>query len=776
MTLSTDKDAGAETFTQNEPSRRNRRILLGLILLGYAVVTLIYGTLNPLFEAPDEVWHFFTAQYIAENGALPFVAPGVDYDEWLGQEAAQPPLYYLIGGLLTSPIDTGTARDEVKSNKFAAIGDASTLINVNRFIHMEGESWPWSGYALAAHILRWFSTFLGLGTLLCIYLTGRLLWPDDSFPALLATSLAAFLPQFNFLHASVSNDPLIIFLVSATLWQLARLWQTEVTRARLLLLGLTVGGALLAKNAGMILLAYSIVVILLLALRSESDVSLPQSDGRQVEMGGWRMVGETLLLVALPAILVGGWLWIRNWLLYGDITAANQFIRIAGGDRDYTLFQVLRETRGLWLSTFAVFGWFNLRAPNWVYWFWSALAGLAVIGASWRAMVNYPGRGLEAGDEDDGNERSFQDRLGAILHQDWFLPFLLFLWVAAVYSSLLLFMLRTEAAQGRLLFPALVPLALGMASGLTATARLCRISVVFPPAAILITLYCLFYVIQPAYEKPPVVASLPPEAVELNMDMGHGVKLVGAELELETAMPGDAVWLTLFWRADRVTEEMPEFVLSIFGRDNDEIGKVHSYHGRGLYPAGMWPEGQIIADRFGLQIDEEAATPVLARIDTTILEGATSPIGEIKIQPQSWPPITEEILAQFGPQIGLVDVRVESERAHPGDVVSVATKWQTRGEPEADFTTLLHLGQPDAGPLATGDRPPLNGSYPTRAWERGETFEDSYELVLPDDLAAGRYPIWLGMYDPKTMTRLPIIIEEEAQPFDVYLAGWIDVE
>ena len=89
------------------------------------------------------------------------------------------------------------------------------------------------------HLLRGVSALLGLGTLLFIYGSGRLLWPGDPYRALLALSLVAFLPQFNFLHASVTNDTLIIFLVSAALWQIIRLWLDRVTRGRLFLLGVT---------------------------------------------------------------------------------------------------------------------------------------------------------------------------------------------------------------------------------------------------------------------------------------------------------------------------------------------------------------------------------------------------------------------------------------------------------------------------------------------------------------------------------------------------------
>ncbi|HID52809.1 MAG TPA: hypothetical protein EYP41_12335, partial [Anaerolineae bacterium] len=197
-----------EKSESGAPSGRHTAVwfILGLYLL----ITIAYGLINPLFEAPDEIWHYFTAQYIAETRELPYVAE--EPDLWLSQEAAQPPLYYLLSALLITPVDTADARQEVWPNPLAYPGDASLQANINQFIHSPREMWPWDGYVLAAHLLRLFSTLLGLGTLLCVYGSGRLLWPNDTRKALLAMALVAFLPQFNFLHASISNDPLIIFL------------------------------------------------------------------------------------------------------------------------------------------------------------------------------------------------------------------------------------------------------------------------------------------------------------------------------------------------------------------------------------------------------------------------------------------------------------------------------------------------------------------------------------------------------------------------------------
>ena len=190
---------------------RKRPFLL-LILTLYLLLALGYGVINPLFEAPDEHWHYFTAQFIADNKRLPVVAPGDEYDEWLSQEAAQPPLYYLLSALLIVPIDVADARAQVWLNPLAWIGNAEATVNVNRMVHTPAEAWPWHGLALAAHLLRGVSALLGLGTLLCVYGSGRLLWPERRDRALLAAALVAFWPQFGFLHGAISNDPLIIFV------------------------------------------------------------------------------------------------------------------------------------------------------------------------------------------------------------------------------------------------------------------------------------------------------------------------------------------------------------------------------------------------------------------------------------------------------------------------------------------------------------------------------------------------------------------------------------
>ncbi len=770
-----------------------------LILLGYLFVTLAYGVVNPLFEAPDEHWHYFTAHYIADNGRLPVVEE--DYDEWLGQEAAQPPLYYALGALLIAPLDTAGTREQVWLNPYAWIGNASALANINRVVHTATEAWPWQGYVLAAHLLRILSTLFGLGTLLAIYGSGRLLWPDDPVPALLATGLVAFLPQFNFIHAAITNDTLITLLCSLVLYQLIRLWQMDIqamnnqsmnnetmnnetmnneqTRfhcslshcSLFIILGSTIGLAILTKTAGLLLLIYTIGFLILLAIR----------DGRL------RQLPPVLGMVVVTAVLVGGWLWWRNWMLYGDPTAANQFIRIAGGDRGYTLGQVLAESEGLLLSVVAVFGWFNVRPPNWVYWLWGGVALLALIGLLYCLFTAVQRTRSSI------QPQGFLPTLQSWLRQPWMLALLLAGWIAAVYAGLLTFMMQTEAAQGRLMFPTILPLALGAALGLVGAGRyagrsfyalLRRFSPFLIGLLFLTTLYCLLNVIRPAYARPMPVAAIPSNVQTVLpelADRGRGIRLLATAVETPGVSPGEIARFTFYWQSNRdlpaEAAAAPEFVLELFGRDVARVGNLHSYHGRGLYPANLWPPGVIVADQFAVRVDEQAAVPALGRVFARLAgENPGIEVATVKLVPQQWPEPPSESVARLGESIELVSVSVRPELAQTGDVVTASVRWYVSGPaPSADFTTLLHFGEPDRSPLATGDRPPLNGDYPTRVWETGEVIDDSYTLTIPEGLESGRYPVWIGMYDPNTGQRLPLTIDDEPQPNNVYLAGWVEI-
>ena len=727
-------------------SVRLSRSLLILTLSIYLALAVGYGVVTPLFETPDEHLHYFTADFIAREGRLPTTRdPGP-----MAQESAQPPLYYVLASIIvraTGGADDASLWANPRSNPEDPLGESLVQppLNINAFIHGPAEGWPWRGYVLSAHLARMLSAVFGLGTLICIYGAGRVVWPSDPGSALVATALVAFLPQFAFIHGAVSNDAAITFFSAAAIWQLLRITNDELrmtneeaglssSTGSLALLGMTIGLAMLSKTAGLLLLVFCVAVLLVWAWRR----------------GGRRHVSAVVALVALPALLLGGWWLWRNWVLYGDPTAANQFILLAGGERPYTLRQVWHDMDRVWTSLFARFGWMNVRPPVWVWFAWSGIAALAAIGALLKVTRNR--RSLH----------QFHLSPATLLH-----PAMILLgWFAVVGLGWLQFMLRTPADQGRLFFPALIPLALAAAYGLGRWPRpWTQLGVI--GLALLTSVYSLAVVIPSAYALPPP-AAVSAEATPLDIQFPEGLELLGARVETAEARPGDWAWVTLYWSAlPNRTDGAPLVYLELFGRDYERIGLQSGYHGRGNYPATLWPVGEIVADRAAVRVLDDAAAPVEARLTVKLDETLSGiDIGTVKVIPAHWPEPVMPI-ATLGDSIELASAEVSTTSAAPGETVEVHLRWQVIAPPgPAQLHLFAHLGDPAAQPLAQADGPVMGGQYPARLWAAGEVFDETVALTLPGDLPPGEYPVTVGLYDFDSGLRLPLWADGRRLPTD----------
>jgi hypothetical protein len=715
------------------------------------LISLAYGVVNPLFEAPDEHYHYFTAQYVADNWALPSLPPtGDDYDKFMSQEAAQPPLYYVLSALLIAPIDTSSARDDVWFNPRVQLGDASALSNINAFVHTPQEDFPWQGYVLAAQVLRIFSAIMGVGTLIFIYKSGRLLWADQPNIAWLATALVAFLPQFNFHHGAITNDTLIILLCSAGIYQLIYLWQTNTTTPkRLAWLGVTVGLAMLTKNAGIVLFGYTLIFLFILDWRFWILESTFQSKIQNLK--------SKILPFLLPAFLLSGWLYIRNTILYGDPTATNQFIRIAGGDRGYTVLQVLDETWRAWISLFGVFGWFNVRAPLWVYGVWGGMVLLSIIGFTFYVL-------------------RFRQKPNMLMLLLALFPFL-------IYAGIATFMLRTPAAQGRLLFPAILPMALGLAYGLSRWQKR-WIYWLMPSLALATTLFTLFWTIPRVYTPLSAPDLTLAEAETVLAKMDDHINLVGARIDQVAAQPGEVVVFSLFWQTENrlpPTARDIEEVIVLLGRNGEALAigdnsNYQGYQGQGLNPPLLWSVGTVVPDVVKIELPEQMVVPTQVIVNVSLLgEDVNVNAGTFKVVPPEFPPFSEVVLAQLGDHIQLVSATLDQTTAQSGDMVSVSVRWQATDQVGQDWTTFVHVGDPNQPPLITGDSPPLGGDYPTHFWAEGEVMDDEYALFVGAEMPAGRYPVWIGMYDPETFVRLPLTINGAPQANNALQIGWLEI-
>lgn len=690
---------------------RSAYVAAGILFL-YGLLTLGYLVQNPLFEAPDENHHYYTALSIAVEGKLPIAA-----DNLARQEAAQPPLYYLLLSLF---IDESERPASLQINPYAQLGQ--TTGNPNLYVHEPG----WQADETAVIRLRLFSVIFGGITLIAIYQAGRTLWPNQPASALLAMSLVAFLPQFNFLHASISNDTLIICLCSLAIWQVIRFWLSGVTNAHFLYLGLTLGLALLTKTAGLLLLLWVIGAFGWWLWRTGAHGRLP-------------LIRNFILLTLLPALLLSGWLFWRNWTLYGDITAANKFIELAGGERPLTISELISQLGTVAQSAIARFGWMTVKPPSFIYWLWAGIIMMALLGIL-TAVRQY---------------KNFR----------WDLILCMASWVILLTVGWLQFMLKTPADQGRLLFPALLPIALALAFGLTQF----RFYWLAGVTALATACFTILVVLPSAYAPPPFLdaADIPASANMIGAQFST-LELVAVDHLPATAVAGEPIQFVLYWKKTDEISHPPTAVIKLFGHQLETVSSLHTYHGNGLFPANYWPTGKIIEDIVTLTPTSDANLPTEARLFASILDDDhNQEIGQLKIIPATWPAANNSELAQIGEGISLTNARVITS----ANEIQVHLQWHIRQTPNQRVTTFVHLGDPAQSPIVQADGPPRGGFYPTSLWAAGEVFSDTYTIPLPADLDNGRYPLHIGLYDSETGTRLPLFINGQRQPNDAYWLG-----
>lgn len=112
--------------------------------------------------------------------------------------------------------------------------------------------------------------------------------------------------------------------------------------------------------------------------------------------------------------------------------------------------------------------------------------------------------------------------------------------------------------------------------------------------------------------------------------------------------------------------------------------------------------------------------------------------------------------ARLGDAITLAGYALPAERFAPGDVIPLTLFWDVASAPAGRYTVFVHLMGDAEGLVAQTDAEPQGGFYPTHLWAEGERVIDRYGVLLPDDLAPGRYTLLVGMYDAASGARLPI--------------------
>jgi 4-amino-4-deoxy-L-arabinose transferase-like glycosyltransferase len=428
------------------------RAILAAIIVTYIVLSVLYATMTPPWQAPDEPAHYNYVRHLVEQRRLPVLRQG-DYDqEYLHEiketkfspeyaidsiryEFHQPPLYYVL------------------------------LVPI--YILFNGQLVP----------LRLFTSLFGIGLLIVTYQIGKSLVPREPNhrrPAWLAlgmTAFIAFIPQHIAMTAAVQNDILSELLLGIILLRLVKWLQSDdgFPIGHPITTGVMIGLVLLTKLSSYIALPLALIAILL-----KHGPSWKRGE-RPLNM---RLALESLAALLLPALMIGLPWFIRNAAVYGNLDL------VGLARHDQVVVGQLRTSE--WIDQF---GWANLPSAfltTTFRSFWGQFGWMAVP-IDWRiytalrmfSAIAVVGFVFRMADVWENHHPLSQPVI--LLFCSGILTLLTYLWYNTSYYQ----------AQGRYLYPALIPISLAWTIGFTESLRRENVRWIGPVLA-LVTLYDLY--------------------------------------------------------------------------------------------------------------------------------------------------------------------------------------------------------------------------------------------------------------------------------------------
>jgi 4-amino-4-deoxy-L-arabinose transferase-like glycosyltransferase len=240
-------------------------------------------------------------------------------------ESWQPPLYYLIAGLVTQLV---SPRPQI-----------------------------------VLYIGRLIAILFGAATVYFCWLTAKELAPQAPMWATVSAGVVALLPQFCFNSAHVSNDSTVTLTATAAFYVWIRGLRYPAFDQRLLVTGAMLGLAILSKLTAVALIPGLALVILFRMVQVRPAES---GWGNWLKRGLYMIAGATL-----GTVLVCGWWFVRNVFVYGEPTGTAETLRSFAGrfsKADFALSQTARDVLRYTLENlWGRFGWNDITLPHDVY-------------------------------------------------------------------------------------------------------------------------------------------------------------------------------------------------------------------------------------------------------------------------------------------------------------------------------------------------------------------------------------------------------------------------
>ena len=276
--------------------------------------------------------------------------------------------------------------------------------------------------------------------------------------------------------------------------------------------------------------------------------------------------------------------------------------------------------------------------------------------------------------------------------------------------------------------------------------------------------------------RPSAWPEMPAMQHRVGVRFSDPIELLGYNLPVLTAVPGEAVPFDLFWRSREDSLEDYMIFTQLVDGEGRVLAAQESAPVDGGYPTTLWARGEIVRDQRELVVAANVPSGeyrlAIGLYHTSSGErlrvkrwpfsaGQLFTLGTIAVQGR---PVTFErprgiqypMEARLGEHVALIGYGLSAESALPGSTLTLTLYWQALGPMRQSYKVFAHLVGPDGEIWGQKDSLPGEGSLPTSGWVEGEYLVDSsYPISVKPEAPGGEYFIEIGMYEESTGARLP---------------------
>jgi mannosyltransferase len=281
-----------------------------------------------------------------------------------------------------------------------------------------------------------------------------------------------------------------------------------------------------------------------------------------------------------------------------------------------------------------------------------------------------------------------------------------------------------------------------------------------------------------------------------------GVELLASELADGTFRSGYPLLGSLTWRAAAAPTTDLQLRVRLTDLLGREVASGETVPSAAGFPSGDWLPDDRVAGRLVLPLPADLKSGRY-RVQVGLVDGADGAVVPVRrwygerdwvtvgaVRVEAWPLVTElpddvehllgdvQLADRSG---GVIHLRgYDLARDDPlaplrtGDTLALTLYWQANEPPGASYHVFVHVGAPDAAPVAQADGVPGGWLRPTTTWRAGEVIADTYTVSLAG-ISPGQYSLLVGLYDSETGQRPTTVVNGEVVPGGYVLLQEIEV-